>query len=199
MTPNGTAAPAEPPDQRTRILDTALELMSERGAHTMSMRQLASACDLNVATLYHYFPSKAELLRAVLEDKRYLEQLAESTPTIDDALPAHERLVEMVRWFFQGVVDEEATWRLILGESLRNEPIALDTVADLAAAIAETLEAWLAGRFPELAVAPGVAARAIRDQVLAFCIENLTLDEDERSRRIDERADDLAVMLLPRA
>ena len=51
---------------RTRILDAALALMSEQGSAGASMRQLAAACDLNVATIYHYFPSKADLLRSVM-------------------------------------------------------------------------------------------------------------------------------------
>src|SRR6185312_5418925 len=61
-------------DQRHRILATALELMGERGVAKTSMRRLASACDLNVATLYHYFPSKAELVRALLLERRYSER-----------------------------------------------------------------------------------------------------------------------------
>ena len=41
------------PDQRARILDTALRLMSEHGSADTSMRRLVTACGLNVATLYH--------------------------------------------------------------------------------------------------------------------------------------------------
>ena len=51
---------------RARILDAALSLMSEHGVAGTSMRMLAGECGLNVATLYHHFPSKADLLRAVL-------------------------------------------------------------------------------------------------------------------------------------
>lgn len=189
--------PAAAPDQRTRILSTALTLMSERGAHTMSMRQLAGACDLNVATLYHYFPSKAELLRAVLEDKHYLERLEATAPSVDASAPPRERLAGLVASFLQGVVDEESTWRLILGEALRGEAVALDAVTELSAAIGATLEDWLDAHFPELTVAPGLAARAVRDQVLAFCVEHLTLDADERARRLEERAGDLAALVFP--
>jgi AcrR family transcriptional regulator len=61
-------------DQRGRILDAALRLMAEQGSAGASMRQLAAACHLNVATLYHYFPSKADLLRSVVEERRYGER-----------------------------------------------------------------------------------------------------------------------------
>ena len=65
-----------PSAARTRILDSALGLMSERGAAGTSMRRLADACGLNVATIYHYFPSKADVLRAVIEERRYGERTA---------------------------------------------------------------------------------------------------------------------------
>ena len=45
--------------------------MSERGAADTSMRQLAAACGVNVAILYRYFPSKADLLRSVIEERQY--------------------------------------------------------------------------------------------------------------------------------
>jgi len=58
------------PNQREHILDVALELMSEHGAATTSMRQLAKACGLQVAALYHYFESKDALLAAVVAAAR---------------------------------------------------------------------------------------------------------------------------------
>ena len=69
MTPVGVAG--VPPDerlQRARILDAALTLVSDLGAAGTSMRRLASTCGLNVATIYHYFPSKADLYVAVVEE-----------------------------------------------------------------------------------------------------------------------------------
>ena len=46
--------------------------MSERGVDGTSMRDLAAAAGLNVASLYHYFPSKRELLEAVLVEHGFL-------------------------------------------------------------------------------------------------------------------------------
>ena len=56
--------------------------MSELGAAGTSMRRLASACGLNVATIYHYFPSKADLLRALVEEQRYGERMATDDPPL---------------------------------------------------------------------------------------------------------------------
>ena len=61
--------PGEGHGQREHILSTALSLMSQHGVTGTSMRSLAGATGLNVATLYHYFPSKRDLLVAVLEER----------------------------------------------------------------------------------------------------------------------------------
>ena len=53
-------------DRRTDILDKTLDLMAQEGAHGTSMRTVAAAAGINVATLYHYFPSKQELLYAAI-------------------------------------------------------------------------------------------------------------------------------------
>ena len=41
-------------------MELALELMAERGARGMSMRDLAAAAGMNVASLYHHFPEGKE-------------------------------------------------------------------------------------------------------------------------------------------
>ena len=75
---SATASPS-----RGRILDAALDLMSEQGVAGASMRSLAGACELNVATLYHYFPSKADVFRAVIEERGFAERFrTEGPPTL---------------------------------------------------------------------------------------------------------------------
>ena len=66
------AAPGEGTSTRQRILQIALTLMSQKGVDATSMRDLASAAGLNVASLYHYFPSKRELLESVLVEHGFL-------------------------------------------------------------------------------------------------------------------------------
>ena len=66
--------------QRQHILSTALSLMSQQGVDGTSMRNLATAAGLNVASLYHYFPSKRDLLVAVLEERGFVDDLAAASP-----------------------------------------------------------------------------------------------------------------------
>jgi AcrR family transcriptional regulator len=75
------AEPAEVSSTRSRILQISLSLMSQRGVDGTSMRDLAAAAGLNVASLYHYFPSKRDLLEAVLVEHGFLPMVADAPPT----------------------------------------------------------------------------------------------------------------------
>lgn len=55
-------------ERERQILDIAAELFRERGYQGMRMDDLAAAVNLNKGTLYHYFPSKAELLYRIYLD-----------------------------------------------------------------------------------------------------------------------------------
>ncbi len=58
---------------RVRILETAARLFHERGYHATGVATIQREAGVNPGTLYHFFPSKEDLLRAVLE--RHLELL----------------------------------------------------------------------------------------------------------------------------
>lgn len=162
-------------DPRTRILDAALSLMSEQGSAAASMRQLAAACGLNVATIYHYFPSKADLLRSVMEERRYGERLSLDAPPLRPEVPARERLTALLEWLWANALEEEDVWRLLVGESLRGEEAAATSASELVDVLAQALEVWLADGFPELTDEVPVVARVIRGQVFALVVEHLAL------------------------
>jgi AcrR family transcriptional regulator len=190
-----SAPPGAAAGPRSRILDTALTLMSQLGSAGTSMRHLASACGLNVATIYHYFPSKADLLRALIEERRYGERLATEEPAIDSALPPSERLAEFLRWVAQRTLDEEVVLRLLLGEALRGDATARDTAAGLLAELDAGLTIWLARGFPELdarGLTPGLAARLVRRSLLALVTEHLATG----SADVDAHATEFATVMF---
>ena len=53
---------------KQRILASAVNLFAEKGFTETSMRELADAVGLNVASLYNHFPSKNAILDFILED-----------------------------------------------------------------------------------------------------------------------------------
>jgi AcrR family transcriptional regulator len=183
-------------DQRSRILDTALTLMSERGAADTSMRRLAAACDLNVATLYHYFPSKADLLGSVIAERRYFELLAEGAPEVVGDQPIEDRLRSLLVWLADSAAAEESLIRLILGESLRSDLGAADTVAELLAAMDVAFARWLEDGFTDLTIETDVAARVVRAQLIGLLVQELAVPSPDRSVTHAAWADDLVGVLV---
>lgn len=183
-------------DARTRILDAALALMSEQGSAAASMRQLAAASGLNVATIYHYFPSKADLLRSVLDERRYGERLSSDAPPLDPSVPPRDRLVGLLSWIWSNALEEEAVFRLLVGEGIRGEAAATATTAEVVEALAATIEAWLVEGFPELTSNHAAVARVIRGQVFALVVEHLALGGVSLAAA-QARAEELAAVVFP--
>jgi len=185
-----TTAPAEP-NQRSRILDAALALVSERGAAGTSMRRLAAACGLNVATIYHYFPSKADLLRALIEERRYGERMATEDPPVDAALPPAERLSALVTWVVESTLREEVVLRLLVGEGLRGDVTARRSAAELLDALAGTATTWVADGFPELAARgtrPAAVGVLMRATLMAAVLEHLAVGATDARAHADALA-----------
>ena len=57
-----------PSATRARILETATSLFYERGVHAVGVNEIAAAAGASKLSLYRYFPSKAELVRAMLSE-----------------------------------------------------------------------------------------------------------------------------------
>jgi AcrR family transcriptional regulator len=55
--------------RRGQILETALRLFAERGFDATSTRQIAKEAEIAEGLIFHYFPTKASLLTAILEDR----------------------------------------------------------------------------------------------------------------------------------
>ncbi len=136
------------PNQRELILDTALRLMSAHGAAGMSMRALAAECGLQVAAIYHYFDSKDALLAAVVGERRYRARLGDPMP-IDPDAPPEDRLRALFVHIWQGAVQEEQIWRVVLGEGIRGEPAVVPVGANLLELVTAAVREWIAQHVPE--------------------------------------------------
>jgi len=183
-------------DPRTRILDAALTLMSEQGSAGASMRQLAAACGLNVATIYHYFPSKADVLLSVMAERRYGERLSTDAPPLDLAVPPRERLVGLIGWLWQNALVEESVLRLLVGEAIRGEAAASAGLAEVVTALETTLAGWLGEGFPELEGDPHAISRVVSGQVFTLVVERLALGGITQVVAVD-RATELAAVIFP--
>lgn len=186
-----TATTAPRANQREHILDVALQLMSEHGSSAMSMRQLAQACGVQVAAIYHYFPSKDELLRSVVEERRYSARLVEMPVDLQLSDPADLRLRAVFDVFWQGALEEEPVLRLLLGEGLRNQPVALPTGAALLEVFHSGVVGYLECCLPEL-TDRDVVAHVVVAQVFSCFIRHIF----EPEAPVDELAAQQAEVLV---
>ncbi len=74
--PRGRSATYD--DQRELILAQAAQLFARRGYPATSMNQVAEACNLSKATLYHYYKDKSSLLISIAET--HVSKLAARRP-----------------------------------------------------------------------------------------------------------------------
>lgn len=81
------------PVTRARIVESARQLFFQQGYHATGIAQILKAANARSGSLYHFFPSKEDLLIAVLET--YLEML-------DPAVirPAYERVTDPIERIF---------------------------------------------------------------------------------------------------
>ena len=178
--------------QRDSILDNALALMSAHGAAGMTMRQLARACGVQVAAIYHYFESKDALLTAVVEERQYGSRL-EIPLVIDGADPA-DRLRQIFMIVWDGALEEEAVWRLILGEGIRGEEAVVPVGRDLLGLVELACTAWVRDFIPELDH-PEAVASLIVGQLLAGFV--MRMFREDTSSIGEEQAATLVRAVFP--
>jgi AcrR family transcriptional regulator len=69
---------------RQKILETALSVFAEQGTDGGSMREIARRAGVNVATAYHHFGSKRELLLAIFHELGFLGRPADDSWVTED-------------------------------------------------------------------------------------------------------------------
>jgi AcrR family transcriptional regulator len=167
-------------DQRERILEVTLGLMARGGSRGTSMRAVATAAGLNVASLYHYFPSKRDLLRAAIAHRREVDIPPHPFPeglagTVED------RLAALLDHLFVGMTDDEDLWRTLLAEAIHGDDDVLDPLLETAAAFEAILGQWIRELCPDApALHDPAVVRAIFNVVIGVLVEHLPQPENRR-------------------
>ncbi len=87
-------------DTRERVLEAALLAFGTQGFDATSLDQLAVELGVRKQTILYYFPSKAELLDAVV-DRSSQDLAGELVRAIDGAGPGFDRIEALVRAVFR--------------------------------------------------------------------------------------------------
>ena len=82
------------------IMDCAAALFAKEGYPSAKMQDVAAACGATKSMLYHYFPTKHDLLFAMLREhlERVVQSLEEAT---SQAIAPREKLLAMVQGYTQ--------------------------------------------------------------------------------------------------
>jgi TetR/AcrR family transcriptional regulator, cholesterol catabolism regulator len=179
---------------RRRIQQIALTLMAQRGVDGTSMRDLASAAGLNVASLYHYFPSKRELLESVLVEQGFLPLAAPRPGPDGNGRQAGEPLAQLLADVLVSMFEVQDFVRLMVGEAIRDESTARAVGFDLFASFQTYIEQWVRTNRPDLDEQSGApeVARLLSAMVVGVFIQHA-------AGALAEAGDDLTALSLQRA
>ena len=121
--PSGEAG-RRPRQERSRqrvetILDVALDMVVEQGAEALAMREVARRADVQISSIYQYFPSKAHIIRELAKRnlakvrlllqaqvQRLLVEFDDAPPVVD----AVDRLVDAYFAHYRDQPDALAVW-----------------------------------------------------------------------------------------
>lgn len=137
-------------DQRDQILAKAAALFAQQGYTATSMNQVAAACDLSKAALYHYVRDKHALLALVAEAHvKRLEAVVDEV--LADGLPPEARLNELIVRFVREYANAQNEHRVLtedvkfLEDAEREQVLAIErrvvnAFADTVAAVRPALK-----------------------------------------------------------
>ena len=197
---HGEGGSGDGPTTRSRILQIALSLMSQRGVDGTSMRDLAAAAGLNVASLYHYFPSKRDLLESVLIEHGFFPVQARTEAR--EGPTANSPLEVLLSGILISMFEVEDFVRLMLGEAIRAEATARSVGFDLFASFQSSIEEWITRNRPDLDERVGAAAvaRLLSAMIVGVFVEHAAgvLEEGQDLMELaQQRAREAAAVLCP--
>jgi AcrR family transcriptional regulator len=117
MTKPPTQRDLQAESRRLQLLDIALNLFSERGVENVSIKDIAAEAKVAQGLLYHYFPSKDDLLAAVFQRHNPMSEFEIILHDLSD-LPAHEGLMLFAQRLAQLLPEKRRAIRLLVREML---------------------------------------------------------------------------------
>lgn len=108
-------------DKKTHIINVAIELFSKNGFEGTSMRDLASAAEVNIAMINYYFGSKEKLFEAIVEGRsekarKELEELAQ-----DDTLSSIQKMERVIEMQVNKVLQKRHFHKVLQNEVMLNK------------------------------------------------------------------------------
>ncbi len=136
-------------EQREMILAQAAHLFARGGYPGTSMNQVAEACGLSKATLYHYYKDKYSLLVSIAEGHvAVLELLVQEVQAL--ALPPEAQMRELIRRILQEYAGAQDAHRVLTEDVRFLEPADRERVLGRERAVVAGFARALGGVQPRL-------------------------------------------------
>ena len=160
-------------DRRDDILQASLDLFATKGFHGTSMRDIARSAGITEGLIYHYFASKRDLFRAIIEEHSFLP-LLRTLPELAGQLDLRALLIVLARGFFDVMRRNTNLTRLLLQEVQvfpeEKEAFFADAVGESISELAAVLEDRMSPSVRDR-IDGEVAARLFFNSLLAFFVE----------------------------
>jgi len=112
-----------PEERQAQIVEAAAKLFAEKGFDGTSIDDIAEACGVAPGLIYHYFDSKTDILKALMEREAFLTRMAEILKTPPKGT-VEETLTELA-WAMWEMLEEKRDFVLMMhGEMQRNPEVA---------------------------------------------------------------------------
>ena len=142
--------------RRAHIVDHAAKLFADSGFNGTSVAEIASAAAVSKSLIYHYFPSKEELLGEVMSS--HIDELLNDTnEVLAEPGNAVERLRALLRRFTQRYAGAADRQKVLLNELASLAPSQRSDIVSKQRRIIEGVQALLVALNPRLRNSPAQA------------------------------------------
>jgi len=116
-------------NSKTKILEVALKLFSEKGYEAASIREICDGAGITRPTLYYFYTNKDGVYQAIIESARkdFKEQIEGGLATEGDL---REKCKAMARRSFADAAERPRLWRFIFGLVWAPDPRHSDQLHD---------------------------------------------------------------------
>jgi AcrR family transcriptional regulator len=112
-------------DKRAHIIETALQLFSEKGFEGTSIRDIAEKASVNVAMVNYYFGSKDKLFEKLVEHKSAVTRVLLDEISKNKSLSPIQKIESIIDAFIEKLFTHRSFHRLIHQELILNQREAL--------------------------------------------------------------------------
>lgn len=176
-------------DRQQQILDTALSLFAAHGYAATSTKQIAREIGIAEGLIFHYFPKKLDLLKALLNERHaFIAEMVKNLIT-DEQQTIADELSHVARHWLNIHRQEQKLVTILLRESHSNPEVQGVFVEVMYAAV-QHFEHYLQSRMQQGDLRTDLPLHTMAmnffGSLLLFFFSNQHLTEDEWNSKIDD-------------